>query len=123
MSIVGDVAFSKKLFFAEVLIREALQVLASKVPSLAWLATGPLGFVWVWIGTKILSFVLHETALGASVIYRNFETEKDKDNFIQAVKDAEKAMKSKILTDEQEAHLEEAIIEATKRFIRLRGMQ
>ena len=118
---VSKVVSTKKYFFAELIIRQAIRVFATK-HSLSFLV-GPFNFFFVWIGTKVLSFILHETILGASVLYRNFQTDQEMDDYMKAVEEAEKNMKNKKLTKEQQDELEQAVMEATQRFIRLRGVR
>lgn len=122
MGVLADVTSTQKFFFAEVIIRQGIKALAAKF-SLSFLV-GPLNFLFVWVGTKALSFLFEETALGASVIYRKFKSEKDRKNYLKAVDETYKNMdKKKSLTWEQRVELEEALVAATRKFIRVHGLR
>lgn len=96
-------------------------MLALKLPGMAFMFTGWLNPVTTFLAEKFLMFLVENTALGASMILINFETAQEKRAYEQAIKEAYDAIKKgQYLTTKQEQELEQAVIDSTKQFIRMR---
>jgi hypothetical protein len=113
-----------KLEFVRIIAKQALKALATKIPGLSFLFVGPLGPLSAFFLEKLLTFLVERTALGASIILVTLETDSEKRAYEAAITAALEASKSKhALTKEQEDHLEQNIINATREFIHLRRVR
>lgn len=68
-----------------------------------------------------MKFMVDNTILGASILLVNFETNEEKEAYMKATQEAYEAIRQKkYLSVEEQSKLEQAVIDATRNFVRFR---
>lgn len=102
-------------------MRQGLGALAAKIPGLALFCTGALSFIGGFFLKKIVTLLIDKTILGISIAIAGAQIETEKDDYESAVKNAYDQMRSnKRLTQKQKDDLDQAVLEAAKKFIHIR---
>lgn len=117
---IPDPVRARNLFLVKFAVKTGLRLLATKIPMLKWAFTGPIGFILGFIFEKFIYFLVDYGILFLDIAIMNKRVELQEKDYKKAIYDAYIGSKKKVLTEEQKKQLRQAVIDATRKFVRVK---
>lgn len=111
---------ARNLFFVKFAVKSGLSLLVKLFPKFAFAFTGPLGWIIGFFAEKFIYLLVDYgiLALDLSLMEKNINLEES--DYKKAIYEAYIGSKKKILTEDQKRELRNAVIETTRKFVRVK---
>lgn len=100
-------------------VKSGLKLLSKQFSPLAFLFTGPIGFVVGYFAEKFLYFLVDQAILIIDIKLMERRVELQEKDYRKAIYDAYIGAKGKVLSEEEKQKLRQAVLDATHKFVRI----
>lgn len=111
---------TRNLFMVKFAVKSGLKLLIKLAPKMAFMFSGPIGWVIGFFAEKFIYFLVDYGILVLDIARMERRVELEEKDYKKAIYDAYIGSKKKVLTEEQKKELRAAVIDATRKFVRVK---